>query len=101
MPRYRESGGKAPGILYLDIVRWRYVPVLYTQWKTFELNIVGKARKICSRWEADSSRLHHSPLLYSVTLHFTIKQFEATSGVTTFFTDCVSRAGKRCLSTHI
>ena len=38
MPRYRESGGKAPGILYLDTVRRRYVPVLYTQWKIFELN---------------------------------------------------------------
>jgi hypothetical protein len=69
----------------------KYVPVLYTQWKIFEVNIVGKTRKLCSRWEADSGRPHRSPSLYSLTLlartvnlHFTIKQFEATSGVTTF-----------------
>ena len=46
MPRYRESGGKAPVILYPDTVQRRYFPVLYPQWKTFHVDIVGKARKL-------------------------------------------------------
>jgi len=86
----------------------KYVSVPYTQWKIFEVNIVGKARKLCSQWEADSGRPHRSPSLYSVTLsartvnlHFTIKQFEATSGLQHFHRLCVACWKALPLDTHL